>query len=57
MNDDALAAYIDDGQSHVRCERCRAVLRVDFSRCMRTGWPKCCGYTMTLIKLDTLGET
>ena len=34
----------------VRCDACGCEKRVDFSRCLRSGWPKCCnGYTMKII--------
>ena len=34
----------------VRCEKCGRTKRVDFSVCLRMGWPKCHGYTMRLDK-------
>lgn len=37
---------IDRGQ--VWCRQCGSTLRVDGADCLRTGWPKCCGYTMTI---------
>lgn len=35
-------------QGRVRCETCGSEARVDSAECLRSGWPKCCGYTMTL---------
>lgn len=32
----------------VYCRTCGRVRRVDSAHCLRHGWPKCCGYTMTL---------
>lgn len=32
----------------VWCMVCGATQRVDSMACLRTGWPKCCGYTMTI---------
>lgn len=37
----------------VLCARCGVSKRVDFSYCLRTGWPKCCGVTMRIKKTDT----
>jgi hypothetical protein len=34
----------------VRCDECGCERRVNFSECLRTGWPKCCkGYTMRML--------
>lgn len=38
--------------STVRCSTCRREERVSFGRCLGEGWPKCCGYTMTLVSTD-----
>lgn len=46
---DALARShpkLDRGQ--VWCRTCGNSLYVDPARCLRTGWPKCCGQTMTI---------
>jgi len=32
----------------VKCQTCGRTLRVDSAECLREGWPKCCGYTMSL---------
>ena len=32
----------------VRCKKCDRTLKVDSARCLREGWPKCCGSTMSL---------
>jgi hypothetical protein len=37
--------------SLVRCTKCGREQRVDFAYCLRYGWPKCHGYTMTLLKV------
>ena len=37
------------GNTTVRCDKCSREQRVNFSVCLRTGWPKCCGYTMRLM--------
>ena len=33
----------------VRCGGCASEQRVDGAKCLREGWPACCGYTMTLV--------
>ena len=33
----------------VRCSRCQREEHVDFARCLASGWPKCHGYTMTMV--------
>ncbi len=35
--------------SNVECSRCGNSKVADFARCLREGWPMCCGYTMRLI--------
>lgn len=32
----------------VWCRECGRSERVDSAHCLRTGWPKCCGYTMSI---------
>ncbi len=32
----------------VWCTQCGKVQRVDGARALERGWPKCCGYTMTI---------
>jgi hypothetical protein len=36
------------GDSIVVCTNCGKNESVEFARCLRNGWPKCCGYTMRL---------
>ena len=35
-------------RGQVWCLKCGATRKVDSARCLRTGWPKCCGETMTI---------
>lgn len=42
-------------RGRVWCRHCRRTQRVDSAERMRTGWPKCCGYTMTIDHPDTWG--
>ena len=40
-------------QGRVECETCGAVQRVDSAECLRSGWPRCCGYTMRLAPVES----
>lgn len=35
-------------RGQVWCRHCGATLKVDSADCLAHGWPKCCGYTMTI---------
>lgn len=35
-------------RGQVWCRQCGATKHVDPVKCLRHGWPKCCGYTMTI---------
>lgn len=35
--------------NQVRCHKCGRTEEVDAASCLRHGWPKCCGQTMTLL--------
>jgi hydrogenase maturation factor HypF (carbamoyltransferase family) len=35
-------------RGRVWCLTCGATIHVDSASCLRKGWPKCCGYTMTI---------
>lgn len=35
-------------RGQVWCRTCGATLRVDSADCFRSGWPECCGETMTI---------
>lgn len=37
----------------VWCRTCRREENVDGVQALRRGWPKCCGYTMTIDHPDT----
>jgi hypothetical protein len=34
--------------NQVRCRKCGTTQQVDPAQCLRRGWPKCCGATMTI---------
>jgi hypothetical protein len=40
-------------RGQVWCTACGRTQKVDSGAAMRSGWPKCCGYTMTI---DAPGE-
>lgn len=46
--DRALSSIAKIKRGKVWCCECGRSERVDGSAAMRTGWPKCCGYTMTI---------
>jgi hypothetical protein len=33
----------------VRCQSCGSQRQENFSECLRTGWPACCGETMSVV--------
>ena len=33
---------------YVWCRECGRKQKVDYAKCYAEGWPKCCGYTMTI---------
>lgn len=35
-------------RGQVWCRHCGSTRKVNSADCLRHGWPKCCGYTMTL---------
>ncbi|HDZ39791.1 MAG TPA: hypothetical protein ENH62_16205 [Marinobacter sp.] len=36
----------------VWCRHCQRVQAVSAANCLQHGWPKCCGYTMTIDSPD-----
>lgn len=50
-----MSMYDDMAKSHpklvrgmVYCYECGRSQRVDSAKCLQSGWPTCCGYTMGL---------
>lgn len=39
--------------NRVRCNSCFKEQIVNPEHCLRHGWPKCCGYTMSLLSAPT----
>jgi len=33
----------------VKCNKCSKEMKVDSAKCLQTGWPACCGKTMSLL--------
>ena len=52
---DASLATINTG-NRVRCESCGVEITVNAAKCFRTGWPECCGETMTLQRSPQEGQ-
>jgi len=46
--DRALSTDCDYAAGIVRCRTCGRSQSVDSAQSLRSGWPKCCGYTMTI---------
>lgn len=46
--DDIAASVPQLSRGKVWCLTCGKEQRVDSRKCLRSGWPKCCGYTMTI---------
>jgi Zn finger protein HypA/HybF involved in hydrogenase expression len=40
-------------RGQVWCRTCKRSVKVDSADCLQNGWPKCCGYTMTIDHPDT----
>ncbi|MGY4295338.1 hypothetical protein ACVWXN_003433 [Bradyrhizobium sp. i1.4.4] len=36
----------------VICSRCSTPRTVDAAKCLRDGWPKCCGMTVNLVRAE-----
>lgn len=46
---DRIAADVPQlARGKVWCTTCGRQQSVDGAECLRSGWPKCCGYTMTI---------
>lgn len=39
----------DPLDSQVKCRTCGTAQRVSYTECVRLGWPRCCGETMSLV--------
>ena len=43
-------------EGYVRCRTCKKIAVTNSAKCLRAGWPKCCGYTMELVDSEKLRE-
>lgn len=48
LHDTLAASHPALARGQVWCRSCGATRKVDSARCLRSGWPKCCGATMTI---------
>ena len=48
LNDKLGKCHPKLARNQVWCRTCGRSERVDSAECIRDGWPKCCGYTMTI---------
>lgn len=48
LHDKIAASHPSLQRGQVWCRTCGREQRVDSAECLRYGWPKCCGYTMTI---------
>lgn len=47
----------DRSDSYLKCSVCGRESTTRFASSLKTGWEKCCGYTMTLVSTDAdIGE-
>lgn len=47
--DDMYKSMASSLGNRVRCDVCGKNQLIDSAKCLRSGWPKCCGYTMKLL--------
>lgn len=43
-------------RGQVWCTKCGATKKISSADCLRHGWPKCCGYTMTIDSPEERGR-
>jgi hypothetical protein len=48
LHDDLAYSHQSLTRGRVWCRTCGAAMRVDSAHALRYGWPKHCGYTMTI---------
>ena len=54
--DATVASHPKLARGQVWCLTCGSTRKVDSAEAMRYGWPKCCGYTMTIDSPDERTE-
>lgn len=53
MYDDIAESHENLRRGKVWCRTCGREEDVSSANCLQSGWPKCCGYTMTIDHPDT----
>lgn len=48
LHDRMAASHPKLSRGQVWCRKCRRTENVSAAHCLRSGWPKCCGQTMTI---------
>lgn len=48
LHDTLAQSHASLRRGQVWCTRCGASQQVDSAECLRNGWPRCCGATMTI---------
>ena len=48
FNADKILSIPQLKRGQVWCRHCGSTTKVNSGYCLSTGWPKCCGYTMTI---------
>ena len=46
--DDLATCHPSIARGRVWCKKCGRTKKVDPAECFRSGWPECCGHTMTI---------
>ena len=52
LYDDLAKCHPSLSRGMVWCQECGRSQKVNSSEALRSGWPKCCGYTMTIDSPD-----
>lgn len=52
LHDNIAESHPSIARGSVWCRRCHASKGVDPAECLRSGWPRCCGATMTIDSPD-----
>jgi len=53
MYEEIAKSHLKLKKGKVWCKSCKKCVDVNSADCLINGWPKCCGYTMTIDSPDT----
>jgi Zn finger protein HypA/HybF involved in hydrogenase expression len=53
LHENLAECHLSISRGKVWCRTCGSEQRVDPTNAIRFGWPKCCGFTMTIDHPDT----